>query len=145
VSEAAEVLDAAGTVLLVDWPSAEVPDALLRAGHRVIVKAGRGPHDFNARELVDGEIVVRPLGSAPDHVDLVYAHRPEAELERIVKMASELGATVLWWQSGLAGPESKDPRGCWVPADQSRRVRELAESAGLRYVDDVYIVDAARA
>ena len=75
----------------------------------------------------------------------MYAHRPEAELPGIISMAKQLGARTLWWQTGMSGADSKDPRGCWVSETQSRRVRELAESEGLDYVDDVYIGDAARA
>jgi predicted CoA-binding protein len=146
------VTDAVGTlrnargVLVIDWPSSDVPDALVRAGHEVYVKSGPGPRDYNVRELRDGEIVARPLGEAPGHVDLVYAYRPEAELPAIVSAARQLGARALWWQSGHADADAAvtDPRGCWVSDEQSGRIRELAESQSLGYVDDVYIGDAAR-
>jgi len=32
-----------------------------------------------------------------------------------------------------------------VPPEESRQARELAAAAGLAYIDDVYIADAARA
>jgi predicted CoA-binding protein len=146
VTDAVETLRNARSVLVIDWPSPDVPDSLVRAGHEVYLKSGPGPRDNNIRELEDGEIVVRPVGEAPGHVDLVYAYRPEAELPAIVSAAKQLGATALWWQSGHADADAavKDPRGCWVGDEQSRRIRELAESQGLGYVDDVYIGDAAR-
>lgn len=144
MNETIETLRAVDSILVVDWPSADVPDSLARAGHKVIVKGGPGPRDYTARELREGEIVARPLAEAPDHVDLVYAHRPKAELGGIIAIAKQMGARALWWQSGLSDRDTKDPRGCWVSEAQSRRLRELAESQGLGYVDDVYIADAAR-
>ena len=145
MDEAVQTLREANTILVVDWPSADVPESLTRVGRRVIVKGGPGPRDYSVRELRDGEMVARPLGEPPDRIDLVYAHRPEAELPGIISMAKQLGARTLWWQTGMSDADSKDPRGCWVSETQSRRGRELAESEGLDYVDDVYIGDAARA
>jgi hypothetical protein len=59
-------------------------------------------------------------------------------------MANQLGAVVLWWQSGLDDNGARDPHGCWVPPDDSERARSIAEAAGLRYIDDVYLADAVR-
>jgi hypothetical protein len=139
-----QLLLAAGSVLLVDWPSPDVPDTLVRAGYTVVVKGGPGPADYSVRESRDGEIVVRRLGRAPERVDLLYAHRPLEELPGIVGMALEIGARALWYQSGLASPGARDPRGCWVPYEASRQARTLVESSGLAYVEDVYIADAVR-
>jgi sugar phosphate isomerase/epimerase len=140
----AETLRACRSVLVIDWPSADVPESLARAGRTVIVKGGPGPRDYSARELRDGELVTRRIDGPPGHIDLVYAHRPLAELVGIAALAKQLGAKGVWRQSGLSGPESKDPRGCWLPAEESRQGREIVESAGLRYVDDVYIGAVAR-
>jgi predicted CoA-binding protein len=145
VSDAVQTLRDASRILVIDWPSPDVPESLARSGHTVIVKGGPGPRDYNARDLRDGEVVSRALGDAPESVDLVYVYRPEAEIAGIVEMAKQLGAATLWCQSGRSGPESDDPQGCWVSDDQSQRLRALAEAAGLRYIDDVYIGDAARA
>jgi predicted CoA-binding protein len=142
VSSADEILRDARGVLVVDWPSADVPESLARAGYKVYVKGGPGPRDFTVRELDGNDVVARPLGDRPERVDVVYAHRPLGELAGIVELGKQLGARVLWWQTGLSGPEVKDPRGCWVPQEDSRQARALAEAAGLSYVDDAYIVDA---
>lgn len=134
----------ARTVLVVDWPSPDVPDTLARAGYTVVVKSGPGPDDFTRRQVRDDEVVPVPLGRRPERVDLVYVHRPPDELPHIVELAKALGATTVWYQSGLAGPGAKDPRGCWIDPQTSRTARELVESAGLAYVDDQYIADVVR-
>jgi hypothetical protein len=34
------------TILVIDWPSKEVPETLARAGFRVVVRGGPGPEDL---------------------------------------------------------------------------------------------------
>jgi hypothetical protein len=138
---AREILKGHPSVLLIDWPAAEVPDALVRAGYEVHVKAGPGPDDFGVRQLQDGAVVARRTGRRPDRVDVVYAHRPLAELPGVVQAAADLGARAVWYQSGLAAGGTKDPRGCWLPPEQSRLARAHVEARGLAYIDDCYIVD----
>jgi hypothetical protein len=145
VDRARRILAGAGSILVIDWPSREVPASLATAGYTVIVKGGPGPADYTAWELSDGEPVTRPLGRAPGHADLVYCHRPFGELASIVAMAQGLGAMAVWRQTGLTATGDKDPGGCWVPPAESEQGRALAAAAGLAYVDDVYIVDAIRA
>ena len=142
---AARVLAEARSVLVIDWPSRDVPASLTFAGYAVFVKGGPGPADYAVWELDSGEPVSRPLGREPDRVDLVYCHRPFGELPGIVAMAGGLGARAFWWQTGLTGDGGKDPTGCWVPPEESRQARGLAAAAGLSYIDDVYIADAVRA
>jgi predicted CoA-binding protein len=89
-----------------------VPDTLAGAGYAVFVKNGPGPEDFNP--------------APPEHIDLVYCHRPLEELPGIVAQAKELGAQAVWCQS---------------PSPEARR---LVESAGLRYFGEEYIADAVR-
>jgi predicted CoA-binding protein len=125
------VLRRAQSVLLVDWPRQDVPESLVRAGLSVFVKGGPGPRDFAARELRDGEVVSRPVGQPPDQIDLVYAYRPFDELPGIVAIARELGAFAVWRQSGLS-------------AEESAESRKVVTAAGLRYVDEVDIAEAAR-
>lgn len=144
-ARAHDILAGASTILVIDWPSREVPATLAAAGFTVIVKGGPGPTDYTAWERGDGEPVTRPLGRAPGHADLVYCHRPFGELASIVAMARELGATAVWRQTGLTAAGDRAPGGCWVPPGESEQGRELAAAAGLAYVDDVYIVDAVRA
>ena len=142
---AARVLADARSVLVIDWPSRDVPASLAFAGYTVFVKGGPGPADYAAWELDGGEPVPRQLDREPESVDLVYCPRPFGELPGIVALAGRLGARALWWQTGLASGGGKDPSGCWVPPEESRQARELAAAAGLAYIDDVYIADAARA
>jgi predicted CoA-binding protein len=131
-------------VLVVDWPSRDVPDALVRGGFTVVVHGGPGAEDYAAYELDGGDVVVRPAGPAPERVDVVYSHRPVEELPGIVKTALALGAGTIWLQSGLADDGSKDATGCWMPDGESRRARAIVESAGLAYFDQPYIADAVR-
>jgi hypothetical protein len=141
---AIQTLAGCRSVLVIDWPSRDVPAALAAAGLTVIVKGGPGPEDYTVWEVTGGEPVTRPLGRAPEHADLVYCHRPFAELPSIVAMAKGLGATAVWRQSGVTSTGDRAPDGCWVPPGESRQGRELAAAAGLSYIDDIYIADVAR-
>ena len=145
MSQAERILRATHRVLLVDWPSRDVPQTLAKTGYAVVVKGGPAPDAYSSWNLADGEVQRRDLAEPLDHADLVYAHRPLDELPGIVELALHLGANAVWRQSGLDGSGSRDPAGCWLPAEESQEGRRLVESAGLGYVDDVYIVDAVRA
>jgi predicted CoA-binding protein len=144
VADRADLLASVRSVLVVDWPSREVPDTLALAGYDVVVSGGPEPDNYSAYEAIDGAVVVRFIGRGPDRVDLVYAHRPLAELAGIVAMARALGATAVWWQSGRSADGGRDPHGCWLGPDESAEARRHVEAAGLQYVDDVYIADAVR-
>jgi DNA-binding transcriptional LysR family regulator len=115
VPDADAVLQAARSVLVIDWPSRDVPDGLAAAGLEVIVKGGPGP-----------------LQPKPDHIDLVYAYRPAAELPGIAALAKELGAQAVWHGVALDEPELAE-------------ARRAVEAEGLAYVHGVDIVQAARA
>ena len=138
------ILDAAKTIIVVDWPTRDVPATLARAGYAVYVKGGPGPDTYAAYELRDGDLVGAKADGPPAHADLVYAHRPIEELPSIVAMARDVGARTVWIQSGLASDGTKDPKGCWMPADRSGEARQVVEAAGLAYVEDPYIADAIR-
>jgi predicted CoA-binding protein len=144
VIRADSVLRGTTTVVVIDWPSRDVPGALASAGFRVFVKSGPGAADYTLWEARDGQVVSQPFGRAPDHADLVYAYRPVSELPAIAGLARSLGAKALWRQSGLADGGGKAADGCWLPPGESQRGREIAEAGGLAYIDDVYIADAAR-
>lgn len=141
---AKDLLEDVRSVLVIDWPSRDVPDSLVRAGFAVMVKGGPGPEDHNAFELVNGEVVSRRIGKSPDHVDLVYSHRPLGELAAIVASAKSLGAKAVWTQSGLSGAGISDPKGCWLPDDDRRSAENLVQAAGLDYLSQPYIGDVAR-
>lgn len=90
------------------------------------------------------DVVIERTGHPPEQADLVYTHRPLDELAVIVEMARRIGATALWVQSGQGADGEPDPRGCYLPADQSAAARNLAEAARLLYVDDRYLPDEVR-
>lgn len=141
---AARILAGMSSVLVIDWPSRDVPASLAFAGFTVFAKGGPGPAGYAAWEIESGEPVSRPLGHEPGRVDLVYCHRPFGELPGIIVLAGRLGARALWWQTGMTSGGGRDPSGCWAPPEESRRARELAAAAGLAYIDGVYIANAAR-
>ena len=143
-ARASRILAQTRSVLVIDWPSRDVPAALAAAGFEVAVKGGPGPTDYTVWEITDGEVATRPLGRALEHADLVYCHRPFSELPSIIAMAQGLGASALWRQSGLTSTGAKAPDGCWMPPGESQQGRELTAAAGLNYIDDVYIAGAAR-
>jgi drug/metabolite transporter (DMT)-like permease len=141
---ARELLRDVQTVLLIDWPSPDVPDTLVAGGFQVFVKGGPGPRHFSSRMAGPaGEMVVSPV-APPTRVDLVYCHRPLDELPGIVGMARELGATALWYQSGMAEDGARDPKASWLSGEDRVRVRDLVKNTGLACIDDVYIADAVR-
>jgi hypothetical protein len=42
------------TVLVIDWPSKDVPESLARAGLNVVVRGGPGPEDYSTYEMNKG-------------------------------------------------------------------------------------------
>ena len=142
MSDGARLLAGVRSVVLIDWPSRDVPDALARAGFTVI--SNDGPDEYNAYEVDGGVVTPRDVGRLPDRADLVYTHRPIDELPEIVETAGALGAQAVWIQSGRDATGAKDPRGCWLSAEDSRKAREIVERAGLHYTEAPYIADAAR-
>jgi sugar phosphate isomerase/epimerase len=144
-----EILRAVETVLVIDWPSKEVPELLARAGLNVVVRGGPGPEDYsiyeiNKGEVNDGEVTVRRAGRQPETADLLYSYRPLSELPGIIATAKELGAKTIWYQSGLNATGGKDPKGCWVPEGELQIARRLVEAAGLRLTTEPHIAEVAR-
>ncbi len=118
------------TVLVIDWPSKDVPEALTLAGFRVIVRGGPGPEDYSVYELNNDEVVVRHLGRPSETADLIYSYRPVSELPEIVATAKGFHAKTIWTQSGLSAAGVKDTKGCWVPEEELRLARNIMQSAG---------------
>ena len=139
-----EVLKNVRTVLVIDWPSKDVPEELALAGFHVYVQGGPGPTDYSVYELNDGRVVARHIGRPPERAELVYSYRPLSELQQIVARAKALQAETIWTQSGLRAAGTNDPKGCWVPEEELELTRQLVESAGLRYLSEPYIGDVAR-
>src|SRR5262244_1192545 len=67
---AARTLAETRSVLLIDWPSRDVPASLAFAGLTVFVKGGPGPADYAAWELDGGEPVPRQLDREPESVEI---------------------------------------------------------------------------
>ena len=139
-----EILKTANTILVIDWPSKDVPESLARAGFQVIVKGGPGPEDYSIYEVNDGKVVSRRTGLAPEHVDLIYSYRPLTELPGIIAMAKSIHAKAIWTQSGVSAPNTNDPRGCWLPEEDLRSTHDIIHAAGLTHIAEPYIADLAR-
>ena len=107
-------------MLLIDWPSLDVPEWLARAGYAVI--AQEGPSTY-AAYAAEGAAISRREVDEPLDAEIVYAYRPLHELPDIVELASRLGARSVWWETG---PESASP-------DDLERAREIVTSAGLAF------------
>ena len=127
---AEDILAATKVVLLVDWPSRDVPDTLVRAGYEVVVHGGPAPDDYSTYVVDDGEVVEQRTGRPPERADLVYSYRPVDELPEIVEEAQRIGAQAVWVQ---------------LPPEESQRARDIVETAGLAFVDGPYLPDAVRA
>jgi len=141
---AKESLGTCETILVIDWPSKDVPESLALAGFRVIVRGGPGPEDYSVYELNHGQVVVRHLGHPPERADLIYSYRPFSELPQIVATAKDLHAKTIWTQSGLSAAGVNDPKGCWVAIDELQSARNLVQSAGMTHVAEPYIGEVAR-
>jgi predicted CoA-binding protein len=144
MTDAEQILADTKVILVIDWPSRDVPDSLVRAGYTVIVHGGPGPQDYRRYELSGDEVVAGPAGPCPASADLVYSHRPPSELSNIAALAQTIGAKAIWYQSGLDAHGTKDPKGCWVPETEWHQARQIVESAGLKYVASPYIGDLVR-
>src|SRR5215470_18079261 len=103
-----ELLTDVKTVLVIDWPSKDVPKTLARAGLQVFVRGGPGPDNYSVYEADSAGAVIRRKGKAPDNGDLVYAYRPLSELPTIIATAKAVHAKAIWTQSGLSTAGSKD-------------------------------------
>jgi predicted CoA-binding protein len=139
-----ELLRDVTTVLVIDWPSRDVPETLARAGFEVVVRSGAGPGDYSFYELDSAGAVTRRKGCAPENADLVYAHRPATELPAIIATAEAIHAKAIWTQSGFSSLGSRDASGCWIPDEEYQRFVELVRWAGISYFSQPYIADAVR-
>ena len=107
----------AKSVLIVDWPSQDVPRELIAGGFDVFsanLAAGTASRysvgERSERESRDGVEVLPPqrdgdppliisrLDAMPEHVDVVALYRPASEHARIAQHAVDLGARTIWVQ-----------------------------------------------
>lgn len=91
----------------------DVPAYMQHRGWRII------PVNPHADEIL-GEPVYRTLADVPEQVGLVDVFRPSEFTPDIARQAVAAGATALWLQLGIRSAEARD----------------IAESAGLLYVED---------
>jgi uncharacterized protein len=99
-----------------------VPAHMQRHGWRIIPVNPYG-------DEIWGQRCYPTLAAIPEPVDLVNVFRPSADTPPVAKQAVAIGAKALWLQQGIASQEA----------------REIAESAGLDYVEDYCIaVERAR-
>lgn len=114
-----QILEGARTIAVVgasrdpDKPGGSVPEGLQRRGFRII------PINPYAHMLF-GERVYRTLLDVPEKIDLVDVFRPAQDTPEIARQAAAIGARALWLQLDI----------------RSRESRQIAEQAGMDYVED---------
>jgi predicted CoA-binding protein len=114
-----EILEGATTIAVVgasrdpNKAGGSVPFGLQRRGFRII------PINPFADELF-GERVYRSLSEVPDKIDIVDVFRPAGDAAEIALQAVAVGATAVWLQLDI----------------RSEEARQIAEAAGLDYVED---------
>jgi predicted CoA-binding protein len=91
----------------------QVPAYLQGHGWRIIPVNPRGG-------TILGETAFASLADVPEPIGLVEVFRPSPETPEVARQAVAAGATALWLQLGIASDEA----------------RQIAEGAGLLYVDD---------
>jgi alpha-galactosidase len=132
VSDPVDLLRGARHVVVQDYPSRDIPDALTRAGFLVTIYGGPTEADVVVSERSGDEIVHRRVGRYPEHADLLYTYRPVSELDAILAEADRLGVRTVWRQPALGGEDV-----------DAAEWRGRVEAAGLRYVDYPPIDEAA--
>lgn len=133
MTTAIDILRGAQRVVVQDYPSKEIPDALTRAGLVVMIYGGPDEADVVASELVDGEVVCRLVGRRPEAADLLFVYRPLSEIDGILADARRMGVRTIWRQPNIEG-EDRDAV-AW---------RAGVEAAGLAYLDAPNIVELAQ-
>ena len=91
-----------------------VPAGLQAAGFHIV------PVNPSADRIL-GERAYASLTDVREDVDIVDVFRPAAEAPGIARQAVEIGAKALWLQRGIRSDEA----------------RQIAEDAGLAYVEDL--------
>lgn len=81
-------------------PSHSIPAYLQSQGFRIIPVSPRGGEIF-------GEPVYESLDQITEHVDVVDVFRPAEEAPGIARQAVDLGAKVLWLQTGISSDEAR--------------------------------------
>ena len=122
-----QLLEASGTIAVVGASrdpakaGGHIPQDLKERGFRII------PINPDADELF-GEKAYPSLSEVPEDIDVVEVFRPSEDAPGIAREAVEVGAKALWLQVGI----------------ESQEARDIAESAGLAFVEDVCMGVEAR-
>jgi len=96
-----------------DKPAHYVPQNMQQYGWRIIPVNPRA-------DTILGEPVYRTLADVPEQVGLIEVVRPAEQTPDIARQAVACGASALWLQLHIASAEA----------------RQIAEDAGLLYVED---------
>jgi hypothetical protein len=116
---AEQILRAYDTITVVgasaspEKPAHYVPEHMQQHGWRIV------PVNPSADQIL-GEPVYRTLADVPGPIGLVNVFRPSEATPDVARQAVAAGATALWLQLHIASDEA----------------REIAESAGLLYVEN---------
>ena len=124
---AEHILKMAKTILLVDWPSVDVPRTLLKAGFRIY---SYSPGQYSEAVLGgdNNNVTFNDIESTPGEVDIVNIFRPEQEHAEIIEMhALPLKANVIWLH----------------PPVVSTKTGELSKEHGLAFIEGVDIAEIA--
>lgn len=114
-----ELLEGADTIAVVgcsrhpEKDAHRIPKILQGAGFRVI------PVNPHADEIL-GEKAYDTVDEIGEPIDIVDAFRPAGEAPEVARRAVKAGARALWLQLGITSAEA----------------RQIAEDAGLAYVED---------
>jgi predicted CoA-binding protein len=109
-------------ILLVDWPSPEIPRTLVNAGFTVF---SYSPEKYSQALIEitapgEFELIFRQMDHSPGAIDLVLIYRPPEEHEAIIKgHVLPLGARVIWLQ----------------PPVESSKTMEMAREYGLVFIE----------
>jgi len=139
-----QILRAAKTILLIDWPDQSIPRSLVKAGLTVY---GFSPGGYSKASVVDnepekadetsvfqprsgeeGHLAFEKIEGSPGHADIVCVYRPEAEHELIFKNhVLPYGAKTVWLQ----------------PPVTSSAIGGLAAEHGITVIEGINIAEAA--
>lgn len=139
------VLERSKVILLIDWPSPEVPRALLKSGFKVFCYSPNGytraeivaeyPEEVNQQDVFppknkgEGYLIFYPVPDSPGKVDIVNIYRPGDEHAKIIAdHVIPLGAKCIWLQAPVCSAEA----------------RLLAEQRQLIFIEGYDIAEIAR-
>ena len=123
MTDPTELLADASTILLVDYPGAAYPIALVRAGYTVF---GHEPDGYKQYTVEGDQLVTGAIDAPPQGIDIVNLFRPPEEQPELVETAIKLRAGSVWI----------------LPATPTSPVaRELAEAAGIPFIAGVNLAE----